>query len=202
MFGNRTGSLDSAQSSQSATESIEENRSVNSDQLESGEKVEGTKTMPMFGSVVLLQSIKDDPEVRKNMRNMCIKSFKMNLKMQKIELQNHYEKLDHHKRKNVMELEFTARKNEQELDYQRKVQALELGKHQHEFDFQQPRVEDEQVASVKKKRSKGDEVAVEICCEIPRDNKIYNFRNLVRKFRYKIVIYYYQNVNFFTFIFI
>ena len=148
MFGNRTGSLDSAQSSQSAAESIDENRSVNSDELESGETVGGTKTMPMFSSTFLLQSIKDDPEVRKNLRNMCIKTFKINLEMQKIELHNRYEKLDHHKRKNVMELEFTARKNEQELEYQRKVQALELGKHQHEFDFQQPRVEDEQVASV------------------------------------------------------
>ena len=183
MIGNRPGSLDSAQSSQSAAESVEENRSVNSDELESGEIAR--KTMPMFSSASFLQSIKEDPEVRKNLRNMCIKSFKINLQMQKVELHNRYENLDHQRRKNAMELEFNARRNEHELEYQRRVQALELVKHERELGFKRPRAaEHERPAGVKPKRAKSGDEAPKECYTVARDSKIYNFRNVVRKFRH------------------
>lgn len=88
---------------------------------------------PLFSTELLLASIKEDPDLRKNFNHMCIKQYKINLEMNQVELYNRQEEHAHMKRKNLMELEFLSRKQEQELEFQRKLSELDLWKRQHDL---------------------------------------------------------------------
>ena len=68
--------------------------------------------------------------MRKKVQSMCLKEFKHRLDLNKIELHSRNEALYHQTRKNEMELDFIARKNDQELEFKRKLQALDILNHE------------------------------------------------------------------------
>ena len=194
MSGKITDSANIAHTKPSVLESeSEDNNSLITEDLDDDKLAVGTKNMPIFSSQVLLECTKEDPAIRKKFKSMCFKQIKHHSDLNIIELHRRNEDFEHQKRKNDMELKFIARKYEDELEFQRKLQALEILKHEKNLGIKQT-IEDEQVKPIKKIK-KCEQKYEEKCASVNlikkikkyeqkneekmllRNRKIYNLRN-------------------------